>query len=100
MDELQFYPLIWASFPFHPHQPGNEESNRAPTKEEMRTGQIFLTALMEIFAITTVVAVGRAAEKTLGTLNIPATRIRHPSHGGAHLFRSGLAEFVKKYSDK
>jgi uracil-DNA glycosylase len=95
MDELQFFPLIWASFPFHPHQPGNKESNRPPTKAEILTGQTFLQSLLEIFEITTVVAVGRAAEKTLGLLHIPATCIRHPSHGGASLFRSGLVELVK-----
>lgn len=95
MDELQFYPLIWASFPFHPHQPGNEESNRAPTKDEILVGQTFLQSLLEIFEITTVAAIGRAAKKTLGLLHIPAICIRHPSHGGANLFRNGLSEFVR-----
>jgi len=99
MDELRFYPLIWASFPFHPHKPGNEESNRTPTKEEMIMGQTFLKSLIEIFSITTVIAIGRAAEKTLGTLDIPAIQIRHPSHGGANLFRNGLAEFLRDYTD-
>lgn len=95
MDELQFYPLIWAAFPLHPHQPGNEESNRAPTQEEMLIGQTSLQSLMEIFEITTVAAVGRAAEKALGMLNIAAIQIRHPSHGGSDLFRNGLAELVR-----
>ena len=95
MDVLRFYPLIWAAFPFHPHQPGNEESNRAPTAEELLGGQTFLMSLMEMFDIVTVVAVGRAAEKTLGALNIPAITIRHPSHGGANRFRNGLTKFMK-----
>ncbi len=96
MDELGFYPVIWASFPFHPHEPGDTESNRAPTKDELLLGQSFLTELMEIFGITDVIAIGRAAEKTLGMLDIiPSSQIRHPSHGGANLFREGLTNFVK-----
>ena len=96
MDELGFYPIIWASFPFHPHEPGDTESNRTPTKEELLLGQSFLKELIEIFGITDVVAIGRAAEKTLGMLDItPSSQIRHPSHGGANLFREGLASFVK-----
>lgn len=96
MDELGFYPLIWAAFPFHPHEPGDTESNRAPTKDELLLGQGFLKDLMEIFSITEVVAIGRAAEKTLGMIDIiPTAQIRHPSHGGANLFRKGLADFAR-----
>jgi uracil-DNA glycosylase len=95
MDELQFYPLIWASFPFHPHKPGDENSNRAPTTEEIALGQPFLRLLMDIFAIRDVVAVGRAAEKVFSLLSIDATPVRHPSHGGATLFREGLGRFVR-----
>jgi uracil-DNA glycosylase len=95
MDELGFYPLIWASFPFHPHMPGNTESNRAPTNEEIDVGQSFLRSLLEIFTISHVIAVGRAAERSLDSLGIPAEHIRHPSHGGANLFREGLGGFVR-----
>ena len=95
MDELEFYPLIWASFPFHPHKPQDENSNRAPTAEEIALGQPFIRSLMNIFAIRDVVAVGRAAERTLSLLSIDATPVRHPSHGGATLFREGLRRFVR-----
>jgi uracil-DNA glycosylase len=96
MDELKFYPLIWASFPFHPHEPGNYLTNRAPTKEELIMGQSFLISLLDIFKIKSIVAIGRAAERTLAGLNMPiATQIRHPSHGGASQFRGGLRLFVE-----
>ncbi len=96
MDELSFYPFIWAAFPFHPHHAGNDQTNRAPTKEEIALGKEFVMRLMKIFDITDVVAIGRVAEKTLVDLEIPATHVRHPSHGGANLFRAGLADFIKK----
>jgi uracil-DNA glycosylase len=95
LDELRFQPLIWASFPFHPHKPDNELSNRTPTHDEILLGQPFLRSIMEIFDIKKVVAVGRAAEKTLNLLGIPAAHIRHPSHGGANLFREGLERFIR-----
>jgi uracil-DNA glycosylase len=96
MDELQFYPLIWASFPFHPHEPGNDLTNRAPTKDELILGQAFLKTLIKLFKIKTIIAVGRAAEKTLKELDIPiAAQIRHPSHGGANQFRDGLKAFTE-----
>ncbi len=97
MDELNFYPLIWASFPFHPHHPGNDLTNRPPTRDELLLGQKFLLTLIELFAIKKVVAIGRAAEKTLAELGIPATHIRHPSHGGATQFREGLRLFKKDF---
>jgi len=96
MDELQFYPLIWASFPFHPHEPGNDLTNRAPTKEELVLGQTFLRQLIDLSGIKTVLAVGRAAEKTLIQMDIPiAAQIRHPSHGGATRFKEGLRAFLE-----
>lgn len=96
MDELKFYPLIWASFPFHPHEPGNDLTNRAPTKDELTLGQTFLRQLIRLSDIKTVVAVGRAAERTLMQMDIPiAAHIRHPSHGGATQFKEGLRNFLE-----
>lgn len=98
MDELQFFPLIWASFPFHPHEPGNDLTNRAPTKEELLLGQASLRLLMELFEIKTVVAVGRAAERTLQEMGVPiVAQIRHPSHGGANYFKEGLRDFIQTH---
>jgi uracil-DNA glycosylase len=78
--------LLWNLVPTHPHRPGEPHSNRRPTQREVRAAQPFLDALS---AGRRVVAVGRMAEAALGP---PA--IRHPSHGGAAVFREGLARFV------
>lgn len=97
-DALDFYPLMWATFPYHPHQPGKPASNRPPTAVEIRLGQPFLTRLLDLYQITEVVAVGRVAERTLGDLEITATPVRHPAHGGATQFSAGLAAFIASKS--
>jgi hypothetical protein len=45
-DNLNFYPLMWATYPFHPHKPGNLLSNRAPRPEEVALGKQFILDLM------------------------------------------------------
>jgi len=94
-DTLDFYPLMWATYPYHPHKPGNELTNRAPKPEEIRIGRQFITRLMDIYGIERVVAVGRVAEGTLKELGIEAPAVRHPSHGGATLFAQGLADYKR-----
>jgi uracil-DNA glycosylase len=95
-DALDFYPLMWATYPYHPHKPGNTASNRAPKSEEIEMGKQFITRLIDIFSVKKIVAVGRIAEKTLSEIGIEASAaIRHPSHGGATLFAQGLSDFKK-----
>jgi len=72
--------LLWNVVPTHP---GTERSNRPPTPAEVAAGLRFLEPLA---AGRSLVAVGRLAERALGP---PC--VRHPSHGGAKAFRSGLA---------
>lgn len=97
MDALNFYPLKWATYPYHPHKPGNELSNRAPKPAEVEVGKQFITRLIELYRIEHVLAVGRVAEKTLAGMGIAATPLRHPSHGGAVQFSRGLATFRAKW---
>lgn len=97
-DTLDFYPLMWATYPYHPHKPGNVFSNRAPKPDEIEIGRQFITRLVDIYGIQKVIAVGRVAEGTLKELNIQAFAVRHPSHGGATLFAQGLADYKKNLS--
>jgi uracil-DNA glycosylase len=89
-DALDFYPLMWATYPYHPHQPGNILSNRTPKSTEIIIGQQFVKRLLDIYSIKKVVAVGRIAERTLNEMGVHAFAIRHPSHGGATQFAEGL----------
>jgi uracil-DNA glycosylase len=78
--------LLWNVVPTHPHRPGEPASNRRPTRGEVEASLPFLEALA---ARRRTLAVGRLAEATLG-----APYLRHPSHGGAEAFRTGLLEFA------
>ena len=78
--ELTRHVLLWNVVPTHP---GTECSNRPPTRREIEDAEPFLA---ELAAGRLVVAVGRVAHRRLG-----GPYVRHPSHGGAAAFRSGLA---------
>jgi uracil-DNA glycosylase len=90
LGNLNFLPLLWASFPFHPFKDGDPRSNRAPTKGEVEIGKDILLDLTDIFRIEEFVAVGNVADTLLTKLNIPHQKVRHPSHGGATEFAKGL----------
>lgn len=75
--------LLWNVVPTHP---GTGTSNRAPTSAEVAAGRRFAEALA---AGRELVAIGRVAAAALD-----APYVRHPSHGGAVVFRQGLARIV------
>jgi uracil-DNA glycosylase len=72
--------LLWNVVPTHP---GDERSNRRPTRPEVDAGLPFARALARG---RQVVAVGRLAHAAFG-----GAYIRHPARGGAAAFREGLA---------
>jgi len=72
--------LLWNVVPTHP---GTKTTNRRPSRSEVAAGLGFVRALTQG---RSVVAVGRVAESALG---LPG--LRHPAHGGAEAFRSGLS---------
>jgi hypothetical protein len=84
-------PLLWNAFPFHPFQPGNPLSNRAPSAAELLLGEKFIARLMRLFAFEQVVAIGNSASLSLQRMHIEHTKVRHPSQGGKNLFVDGMA---------
>lgn len=79
LSELQLDALCWNVVPTHP---GTSTSNRRPTRAEVVEAAPFLDELMNN---RHVIAVGRLAASATG-----APYVRHPSHGGASAFRTGL----------
>jgi hypothetical protein len=71
--------LLWNVVPTHP---GTAVSNRRPTRAEVAAGLHFAGHLARD---RWVLCVGRVAQAGLG-----GPYLRHPSHGGAQAFRSGL----------
>jgi len=79
--ELEKDVLLWNVVPTHP---GHVAGNRPPTRAEIAAGLPFAGRL----AIgRCVVSAGRLAHEALGGFHV-----RHPSHGGARAFESGLVE--------
>jgi uracil-DNA glycosylase len=83
-------PLLWNAFPFHPHQPGQPQTNRPPKRSELAWGRPFLDQLLQLFPIQTVVAVGNKAAQALTGWGIVHSKVRHPSHGGKQAFQRGV----------
>jgi uracil-DNA glycosylase len=79
--------LLWNLVPTHPHLPGEPETNRPPTRQEIDAASPFLA---ELAHRRRVVPVGRLAHARLG-----GAYVRHPSHGGAAAFRAGLVDYAR-----
>lgn len=90
--KLQPLPLLWNAFPFHPFMAGNPHSNRLPTAGELAIGERFISRLLRLFPIERVVAIGNQASRTLGSLGVEHTKVRHPSQGGKRLFVEGMGK--------
>jgi uracil-DNA glycosylase len=73
--------LLWNVVPTHP---GDERSNRRPSRSQIEAGLPFVR---ELARGRRVVPVGRVAHEALG-----GAYVRHPAHGGAAEFRRGLRE--------
>jgi hypothetical protein len=83
--------ILWNALPMHPFKPGNFESNRTPTDDELMQGATAMSLLLEAFPRARLVAVGRKSELLLERMGIrPAKQVRHPANGGAIAFAEGL----------
>jgi len=92
--------VLWNAFAWHPHQSGNGQTNRTPTKQELDAGKDVLKELLRAFVGTPIVAVGRTAEVSLKRLGvIPQACFRHPAMGGATDFRRGLARWAAESTE-
>ncbi|BCX04181.1 MAG: hypothetical protein KatS3mg053_2119 [Candidatus Roseilinea sp.] len=82
--------VFWNAFPWHPHQAGRLLSNRQPSAAELRAGYFVLKLFLDWKQPERIIAVGRAAERALRALGVPAIYVRHPSHGGQRDFESAI----------
>lgn len=94
--EIEPLPLLWNAFPFHPFNPGNPLSNRAPSAAELLIGERFIERLTRLFAFEQIVAIGNSASLSLQRMNVEHTKVRHPSQGGKNLFVEGMARLSQK----
>ena len=92
--ELDFLPVLWSAYPLHPHRPGDPLSNRRSSAREAGEWAWSWQAVVDLFSITSVVAVGNVAHDSLARIGKAAPRVRHPSHGGRQQFTLGLRELL------
>ncbi len=95
LKDLNWYPLFWNAFPFHPHEKGNKKSNRKPNGIEKILGQKYLKELVDHFRIENIIAIGRVSQATIKELYGLSNYIRHPSNGGKKDFQEGIKKFIK-----
>ena len=87
-------PLIWNTFPFHPHRAGKLDSNRKPRAAEIELGARFLRQVRGLWDVEQMIAVGNVAHETLQDLALDCRKVRHPAHGGKNDFVAGLSALL------
>ena len=94
LTELDFLPVLWSAYPLHPHRPGNPLSNRTPSSSEAAAWSWSWRALIDVFSIRSVVAVGNVSRDTLARSGLSVPHVRHPAHGGREKFTLGLRDLL------
>lgn len=94
LDQIDLPIFLWNVFPLHPHEAGNEFTNRQHNARERRAGEELLQTLVRLLNPKRVIAVGNdaatAAERVCD--RTPILCVRHPSYGGQ-------TQFLKQISD-
>lgn len=84
--------MLWNVFPLHPHEKGDQFSNRCHTRRERETTEPLLHALIALIKPRCIVAIGRDAQLALEDIGIPIVGVRHPSYGGQADFIEGVTK--------
>lgn len=88
--------VLWNTFPWHPHKPGQPLTNRTPTPAEVAAGSDVLRAMLDLMPGARLIAVGKIAQREIHeTQLITCPCVRHPANGGATEFARGLAALVR-----
>lgn len=88
-------PLIWNTYPFHPHKLDNLRSNRKPRKPETTLGSQFIRDIVMLFKPEVIIAVGNVAETTIIGSGLNCVKVRHPAQGGKNDFVAGMTRLLK-----
>jgi len=89
-------PILWNAFPFHPHEKFKPNTNRKPTKSEIKEGEKYLLMIYELFKPKKICSLGKVGEAILKNIfpDKEIIYIRHPSYGGKAEFIKGMNNFV------
>lgn len=87
---LELPPLLWNVFPFHPHEPKDEFTNRKYSAAELSEVDDLNASLIDWLGIRRVVAIGQDAVQYASRFDVEVVPVRHPSYGGTTDFREGM----------
>jgi uracil-DNA glycosylase len=87
--------IFWNIYPYHPHEKGNQLSNRKFNREEEAFGLKILEALIHTLNIKRIICIGNDSYKSLKKIkieNILIISVRHPSYGGVNTFKEQISK--------
>ena len=86
--------FLWNVFPLHPHEPGNEFSNRLHNHVERRAGELLLAQLIDLLEPRRLIAIGNDAARVVSRIctECEVAHVRHPSYGGQSVFVSQISK--------
>lgn len=86
--------FLWNVFPLHPHESGDQFTNRQHNSLERKAGEDLLKQLINLLNPSRIVAIGNdaAAAALRVTEAIPVANVRHPSYGGQSQFQRQIKE--------
>ena len=90
LDQLKQPVFLWNIFPFHPHEEGNQFTNRCHTKKERQEINSLLDSVLGILQPKNLIAIGNDAALGLVECGYDPIKVRHPSYGGKADFIRGL----------
>lgn len=90
--------IFWNIYPYHPHEKGNQLSNRKFNREEEIFGLRILKALIDSLNINRIICIGNDSVNSLKKakiVDIPITSVRHPSYGGVTIFKNQMKDLYE-----
>lgn len=90
--------IFWNIYPYHPHEKGNQLSNRKFNREEEVFGLRILKALIDSLNINRIICIGNDSANSLKKtkiVDIPITSVRHPSYGGVTIFKNQMKDLYE-----
>jgi len=93
--EMKMLPFLWNAFPYHPHEPEDDMSNRTHSKKELDIAWRINEELLNILQPKIIVAIGGDAKNALEKHGVACQTVRHPSYGGQADFITGMRRIYK-----
>lgn len=101
LEDYETLPVLWNSFPFHPHDEEKRNSNRTPNNVEIKEGLEFLSDMVDLFKPSLLLGIGSEGHSSIIKLdaNASVARVPHPANrekNGPQEFDIRLRKLLKR----